>query len=182
MPRDEFDVYKLAVQDTNDLNRRRQALDALYVTLITLILTGDGYIALTSPLDNWLPTIVTVIIGVFGFIVTRYYRQGLSDLREALRVRYEFLRELETLGILSSIHASVITREWDQVFKRRRNRSTTRGLSLIFIVAFILVPVVVALLTAIYFIPGAYDTVSPIIRPLVPQTFPTPTPFPTSTP
>jgi hypothetical protein len=170
MARDEFDVYKLVAQDTNQVNRRRQALDALYVTLLALILTGDGYVAVSSQLDSWLPTIVTAGIGIIGIFIARYWRHGLSDLRKILDVRYTFLRELETLPNLSSIMATVFTKEWEKIYRDReaRHQSTTRGLSLIFIIVFILIPVVLACLTALFFIPGAKDLILPFIKPLTP--------------
>ncbi len=59
MPYDEFDVYKTALDDANELLRRRGDADNLYVGIVTLILTGEAYLFVTSQFDSWLPVIVT---------------------------------------------------------------------------------------------------------------------------
>jgi hypothetical protein len=48
-----FAVYKLVVEDTNQLSSRRQMLDNLCVTIIALVLGADAYIAANSRLLDW---------------------------------------------------------------------------------------------------------------------------------
>lgn len=157
MPRDEMDVYQIVIGDTNEINRRRQMMDSLYVAVISLILSGDAYAAFTSRFDSWVDVAVTAGTGIVGFLVTARWRQALKDLDKILEHRYEFLRNLEALPALSSLGAAIYTREYEKFYKdrpTRRFRSATKRLQTIFQVVFVLIPIALAALTAVHTIPS----------------------------
>ncbi|HEX8981148.1 MAG TPA: hypothetical protein VF792_00125 [Ktedonobacterales bacterium] len=179
MPHDVFDVYETVIKDTNSLNDRRRQLDSLYVTLIIFILTGDAYLAFYSVFNNWLLVAVTVGISLVGGAVTTRWREGLSNIVKILDHRYDYLRTLEQTDDLKALGASVYSEEWKKIYKPRndkRFRSVTNRLQLTFIVVFILIPCVLAALTAIETIPAIHGliplAVLQYIRPIVPITRP----------
>lgn len=156
MPHDEMDVYQTVIGDTNEINRRRQTMDSLYVSLISLILTGDAYAAFVSRLDSWLNVVATVGAGIVGLAVIARWRQALKDLDAILNVRYAFLRSLEALPSLSSIGAKLYTHEYEKVYALRsagRFRSATKRLQTIFQAVFVIIPVALAVPTATHTIP-----------------------------
>ena len=179
MSHDVFDVYATIIKDTNEMNDRRRQLDSLYVTLITVILTGDAYVAFFSAFNNWLLVIVTIGVSVVGATVTTRWRAGLHNIDEILNHRYQFLRGLEETEELRALGASVYSAEWESIYKRRearRVRSVTNSLQLIFIGVFILIPIVLTGLTAVETIPALQSLVPPAVMqhigPLAPSVKP----------
>jgi hypothetical protein len=180
MPYDEFDVYKTAIEDTNEINRRRLALDNLYVGIITLILTGDAYVAITSQFNSWLPIIVTTAAGAVGIAIVLRWRQGFGELNKILEKRYEFLRTLEKSASLSAIGASSFTQEWDALYAKKeakRFRRFTLQLQFIFGLVFVAIPVFLTLVTLARVVPELQPLYY-FIQPLPTLPAPTPTAIP----
>lgn len=174
MPHDVFDVYQTIIKDTNEMNARRRQLDSLYVTLITVILTADAYVAFFSAFDNWLLVAVTIGISVVGWAITSRWRDGLSDLEAILQYRYTYLRDLEKNEEMKAIGATLYGQEWKDIYERRqankRFRSVTSRLQVTFLIIFILIPLILAALTAVETIPTLHGVIPaqilPLIRPL----------------
>jgi hypothetical protein len=179
MPYNEFDVYKTAIEDTNQINSRRLALDNLYVGIITLILTGDAYVAITSQFDSWLPVIVTTVAGLVGLTIIARWRQGFLELNAILTKRYEFLRTLEQSQTLHQIGARSFTEEYEAVYAKRegRFRFFTLQLQFIFGVVFVLIPVFLTLATLARVVPELQPLYY-FIEPLPTPATPTPIAFP----
>jgi hypothetical protein len=148
---DAFDVYAVAIQDTNELKNYGQRIDSVYVTILTLILAGDGYVAAASRFDSWIPVAVTVGIGIVGFIFCQRWQRGLINLNDILNHRYEWLRELERTQHLRGIGANLFTSEYEEVYQpsgldsvaRRRNRQ----IQSVFRIIFIAIPLVLGIVT-----------------------------------
>lgn len=174
MTHDVFDVYQTIIKDTNEMNARRRQLDSLYLSLITLILTGDAYVAFFSSFDNWLLVAVTIGISAVGWAITSRWRDGLSNLDKILKFRYAYLRDLEGYDEMKAISATLYNQEWDKVYKPRednkRFRSVTSRLQVTFLVVFIMIPLILAVLTAIETLPALHSVIPaqilPLIRPL----------------
>ena len=166
MPHDVFDVYETVIKDTNSLNDRRRQLDSLYVTLITFILTGDTYLTFYSAFNNWLLVFVTVGVGLVGGAVTTRWREGLKNIDDILNHRYAFLRKLEQDPAMTALGASVYSDEWKAIYERRKDRkyrTVTSRLQVTFLTVFILIPVLLAALTAVETIPAVHDLVPTVI-------------------
>ncbi|HZC08258.1 MAG TPA: hypothetical protein VE338_21675 [Ktedonobacterales bacterium] len=175
MTHDSFDVYATIIKDTNEMNARRRQLDSLYVTLITLILTADAYVAFYSSFTNWLLVFATIGISIVGGAVTTRWRDGLHNLDEILNFRYTFLRDLEASDEMKAIGATLYSQEWNHIYGPRQDkrfRSVTNRLQLTFIIVFVLIPLVLLGLTVAETIPVVHalipSQVIPFIAPLAP--------------
>ena len=174
MTHDVFDVYQTIIKDTNEMNARRRQLDSLYLSLITLILTGDAYVAFFSAFDNWLLVAVTIGISAVGWAITSRWREGLSDLEAILQFRYGYLRGLEQNAEMQAISATLYGQELKEIYEKRhankRFRSVTSRLQVTFLTVFILIPLLLAALTAVETIPLVHSVIPaqifPLIRPL----------------
>lgn len=175
MTHDVFDVYATIIKDTNEMNARRRQLDSLYVTLITVILTGDAYVAFYSAFDNWLLIVVTLGISAVGWAITSRWRDGLRNLDKILDFRYAFLRQLENSDEMKAVGATLYTQEHGMFFysphQDKRFRTVTNRLQATFLIVFIMIPLLLAGLTALETIPFVHSfipaQVLPFIRPLV---------------
>lgn len=172
MEHDVFAVYKLVVEDTNQLSSRRQLLDNLYVTIVTLVLGADAYVAANSHLLDWFPVFVTIGISLVGVVFTNHWRRVLQDLKEVLNFRYAWLKELEAKPELIQIGAGLYTSEDSNIYKPREsaNSAKTFGfaaraahLQTIFVVTFIMIPFVLAGATLLASLPQVHQFIHPLI-------------------
>lgn len=148
MVHDVFDVYVAAIDDTNQINARRQSIDSLYTTIVTLILTGDVYVAITSGFRTWFGAIATAAIMVAGLSVIVNWRRAQKELDEILDVRYDFLRNLEKQDAMQAIGASLITLEYAKVYQNRASKKTAaKRLQRAFSVMFVAIALAMTLLT-----------------------------------
>ena len=148
MPYDEFDVYKTALDDANELLRRRGDADNLYVGIVTLILTGEAYLFVTSQFNSWLPVIATVAASLVGLAIVRRWSQGFAEISRILDKRFEFLRKLEATETLQRIGATAFTEEFS-IYTRtqRKGRGLNSYLQLVFGLVFVLIPLFLTLAT-----------------------------------
>jgi hypothetical protein len=110
-----------------------------------------------------------------GAAVTTRWREGLKNIDQILNHRYAFLRHLEQDEAMQAVGASVYTDEWKAIYEPRKDkefRSVTNRLQLTFLTVFVLVPVLLAALTAIETIPVIHNLI-PLailqdIRPFIP--------------
>lgn len=169
-----LEVYRIVVEDTNQMLARRQGLDSIYVTIVTLVLAGDGYVAAGSQFDNWLPVVATLGIGIVGYVVTGRWRQGVADLNENLQFRFQWLRDLEAKPPLAGIGASLFTQEYQHViapreksgkFRRRGFLARSHRLQALFRTVFVLVPLLLAGLTLASSDPTLHPLIHPLIQP-----------------
>ena len=183
MTHDIFDVYATIIKDTNEMNDRRRQLDSLYVALITFILTGEAYVAFYSAFTNWLLVFTTIGISLVGGAVTARWRDGLRSLDEILNFRYEYLRNLEAHAEMIAIDATLYGDEWEHIYKPRQNkqdkryrllkqfRTVTARLQLIFIIVFIVIPLLLLCVTALETVPLIHGLIPaqilPLIQPLI---------------
>jgi hypothetical protein len=174
MSNDAFEIYRAVIEDTNQINSRRQGLDNLYVSIVTLVLAGDATVVATAQFDNWLPVVATVGIGLVGIAITGRWRQGIADLDEVLGYRYAWLRELEQNPVLAAAGASIFSQEYEHIFKKRESSKEqrsilfarrTRRLQAIFLTVFVIIPMLLAALTYGAGIPEIHQ----YIRPLLPS-------------
>lgn len=178
MVHDVFDVYATIIKDTNEMNSRRRQLDSLYVTLITVILTGDAYVAFLSAFNNWFLVLVTIGVSLVGGAVTTRWSEGIRNLSHILDHRYEYLRALEKNPELERLGATIYTKEYKKFYEAKDNRfrSVTSRLQLTFTIVFVAIPLVLAALTAFETIPAIHALVPaqvvPYIRPLIPTPAP----------
>ena len=157
MSRDAFDVYKVTIEDTNQLNFRRHATDSFYVALLTFVLTGDAYVAYSATFDRWLPAIITLGIAAVGLAILARWRQSASDFSEILAHRYAFLRRLEETPELANAGATVFSEEYAKIYKSQdigKHANTTKALQNVFFIVFLLIPLVLIGLTAANLIPA----------------------------
>ncbi|HEY7022333.1 MAG TPA: hypothetical protein VH349_14540 [Ktedonobacterales bacterium] len=148
MPYDEFDVYKTAIEDTNELLRRRGDADNLYVGIVTVILTGEAYLFVTSQFDSWLPVIATAAASLVGLAIVRRWSQGFAEISRILDKRFEFLRKLEATETLQRIGATAFTEEYPFYTRsRRKRRGLNSYLQWVFGLVFVLIPLFLALAT-----------------------------------
>lgn len=167
MARDVFDAYKLIVDDTNELGNRRQTVDTVYESIVTLVLGADGYIAALGQFQGVVPIAATAAIGVVGIIFTTHWRNTVDKLKRVLNLRYEYLRHMEEDPDLQSINAQVYSKEWQDIYaKREATRKKTghsRTLQSIFTGIFIVLPIMVLALTILAKIPETHAYISPLI-------------------
>jgi hypothetical protein len=178
MPYDEFDVYKTALEDANELLRRRGDADNLYVGIVTLILTGEAYLFVTSQFDSWLPVIATVAASMIGLAIVRRWSQGFAEISRILDKRFEFLRKLEATETLQRIGATAFTEEFP-IYTRtqRKGRGLNSYLQLVFGLVFVLIPLFLALATLARLTPELQPLYY-YIQPLPTLPAPTPTALP----
>lgn len=168
---DAFDVYVAAINDTNELKSYGQRIDSVYVTILTLILAGDGYVAAASRFDSWVPVVVTVGIGLIGLIFCRRWRRGLINLDKIVSHRYDWLRALERAEQLKGIQADLLTSEYEKVYKPRGldrvSRTRSRQLPDLFSIIFVALPLLLALVTLAAtnpWLPWLHPYVEPLLR------------------
>ena len=148
MPYDEFDVYKTALDDANELLRRRGDADNLYVGIVTLILTGEAYLFVTSQFDSWLPVIATAAASLVGLAIVRRWSQGFVEISRILDKRFEFLRKLEATATLQRIGATAFTEEYPIYTRsRKKRRGLNSYLQWVFGLVFVLIPLFLAFAT-----------------------------------
>jgi hypothetical protein len=148
MPYDEFDVYKTAIEDANEMLRRRGDADNLYVGIVTLILTGEAYLFVTSQFDSWLPVIATGAASLVGLAIVRRWSQGFVELSRILDKRFEFLRKLEETDALKGLGASAFTEEYPiYTQSRRKGPGLNSYLQWVFGLVFVVLPLFLALAT-----------------------------------
>lgn len=160
-----FEVYKTVLADTHEVDQRRENLENAYITLMTFSLAGDGYLAVTSRFDNWLPVVLSVGIGLFALAATARYARAVRTIVAALNNRYAWLRNLESTPELAGIGANVVTEEYKRVYQAREaGGATSRVLNLatIFVVAFLAIPVLLAALTITARIPEIHQLIRPL--------------------
>lgn len=175
MSHDEFDVYKTAIEDVNALNRRRLDADNLYVGIVTLILTGEAYLFLTSQFNSWLPVIATTAASLVGLAIVRRWSQGFIEIGKILDKRYQFLRKLEATETLMRIGANAFTEEYEIYRTSRRIKAGLNSyLQSVFGLVFVVIPLFLALATLARVIPEMQPLYY-FIQPLAPS--PTPTPI-----
>src|SRR5689334_12233491 len=148
MPYDEFDVYKTAIEDANEMLRRRGDADNLYVGIVTLILTGEAYLFVTSQFDSWLPVIATAAASLVGLAIVRRWSQGFVELSRILDKRFEFLRKLEETDALKGLGVSAFTEEYPiYTQSRRKGPGLNSYLQWVFGLVFVVLPLFLALAT-----------------------------------
>jgi hypothetical protein len=176
MPHDEFDVYKTAIEDVNELNRRRLDADNLYVGIVTLILTGEAYLFVTSQFDSWLPVIATAAASLVGLAIVRRWSQGFVEIGKILDKRYQYLRNLEATEALKHLGASAFTEEYEIYRTSRRIKAGLNSyLQSVFGLVFVIIPLFLALATLARVIPEL-QPIYYFIQPL--PALPTPTMLP----
>ena len=127
--------------DANELLRRRGDADNLYVGIVTLILTGEAYLFVTSQFDSWLPVIVTAAASLVGLAIVRRWSQGFAEISRILDKRFEFLRKLEATETLQRIGATAFTEEYPIYTRtRRKRRGLNSYLQWVFGLVFVLIP------------------------------------------
>ena len=145
MSRDIFDVYQSIMVDTSQISSKRQSLDTVYTTIVTLILGADAYVAGNSKFDNWFAVLVTVALGLVGWAFTWHWRRVLNDLKKILDLRYTYLREMEDNPKMHAIHAQIYTKEYNAIYAHpNKSRfgigARIKHLQTIFLIIFTLIP------------------------------------------
>ena len=95
MPFDANDVYPLFVQDTARLSDRRQSMNALYLSVNSLLLGAIALLAQQGGLTNILFLAAEFIIAVAGIIIAAQWRRLIDKYRDLLKLRYALLIEME---------------------------------------------------------------------------------------
>jgi hypothetical protein len=174
--RDRFDVYQVAIDDLHHSKTLGQSIDTLYVTILTLVLGGDAYVAAISRFDSWVPVGATLAIGIVGLAVTERWRQGGANLYRIITNRYAWLREAERHPDLACVGANFFTQEYETVYvpqKTRKQSSTTlvsifftrtQRLQNIFRAIFIVIPLLIAALTFLATNPWYHLAIQPLIQ------------------
>ena len=151
MARGIFDTYQVIIEDTNALGNRRQTIDTVYESIVTLILAADGYVAAQTPYTSWFPVVAEVSVSIVGIAFTRHWRSVVDRLKAVLSLRYKYLRQLEDNDVLKQIGAQIYQFEDTQIYKQREagGKKSSRNLQSIFTTVFLLIPLVRAGLTAL---------------------------------
>ena len=168
MARDIFDTYQVIIEDTNALSNRRQTIDTVYESIVTLILAADGYVAAQAPYTSWFPVVAAIGASIVGIAFTRHWRSVVDRLKAVLRVRYDYLKQLENDDALKHIGAQIYQVEDTEIYKKRdaTSKKAPRNLQSIFAVVFYLIPLVRALLTAVA-VSGLHLSITPLLSGLV---------------
>lgn len=168
MARDIFDTYQVIIEDTNALSNRRQTIDTVYESIVTLILAADGYVAAQAPYASWFPIVAAIGTSIVGIAFTRHWRSVVDRLKAVLRVRYDYLKQLENDEALKHIGAQIYQVEDAEIYKKREaaGKKSPRNLQSIFTVVFYLIPLVRALLTAVA-VSGLHLPVAPLLSGLL---------------
>lgn len=168
MARDIFDTYQVIIEDTNVLSNRRQTIDTVYESIVTLILAADGYVAAQAPYVSWFPVAAAISTSIVGIVFTRHWRSVVDRLKAVLRVRYDYLKQLEDDEALKHIGAQIYQLEDAKIYKKREaeGKKSPRNLQSIFTIVFYIIPLVRALLTAV-FVFGFHLSITPLLSGLV---------------
>ena len=155
MSRDVFDVYQSVMVDTSQISSKRQSLDNVYTTIVTLILGADASVAGNSKFDKWFAVLVTLALCLVGCAFTLHWRRVLNDLKKILDLRYTYLREMEKSPKMHDIHAQIYTKEYNAIYAHPNKSRFGIGariqhLQSIFIIIFILIPIFLSLLILIH--------------------------------
>jgi hypothetical protein len=163
---DLFDVYSVAIEDTNELKNYGQRIDSMYVTILTLILAGDAYVAAGARFDTWVPVAATAGIGLVGLAFCLRWLRGLANLNQILNHRYQWLRDLEAEPELQRVGADLFTKEYEVVYEKKGldavARRRARQIQIIFLAIFIAIPAILALATFAATNPWIHFSIEPL--------------------
>jgi hypothetical protein len=116
---------KLAVDDLHSTKDLSQRIDSVYITIVTLLLSADGYEIATSQYHQWAPTVATFCVALIGIAVTARWRQGADNLFKIVKNRYQWLRDAERSQQhpeMAHIGADIFTHEFGAVYKNDRDK------------------------------------------------------------
>jgi hypothetical protein len=113
---DFFDVYATAIDDLHRTKELGQRIDALYVTILTLLFTADAYEIATTKFDNWAPVVATSGVAIIGIAIVSRWRKGAENLFGIVTNRYDWLRKAEQRPEMKEIAADIFTEEYRNVY------------------------------------------------------------------
>lgn len=130
------EVYRAYLEDTHQLRAERQAIDSVRVTIVTLFLGAEAYVASTVFTDpqahslssltvtSWIPVITSVLIGFVGYLFCDNWKKLSLDFKKNLNFKYTGLEIMERdwKDQLQPIGADLFTRE-----KEERAKARSRG-------------------------------------------------------
>lgn len=86
--------YKLVVEDARALGDRRETINNLFVSIISLIAGGQGYVLVMFP-GTGVGLAVIVIATLFGLSLCSVWNSALLSYKELLDIRYVTLKSWE---------------------------------------------------------------------------------------
>lgn len=134
-----------------------------YRTVLLVLLGAEGYIAYSSPLDNWLTVLVVAGISLFGLMLERHGRT-MGKVDAAIYADAALAcRELEAKLLRTGIFNTGLMHN---LFGRAKSVSiplASLSLYRLFGVTFIVIPVALALATLLMTIPLTHPYIHPLL-------------------
>jgi hypothetical protein len=138
------EVYKAYIEDVNQLRSSRATLDNLYVTILTILLGAQAYVAnllfsgtekdsvvailQSLNLENWIPAIGAAVIGAVGSLFCSNWSRISADNKRSLNFKYKNLEEMEQKWpVLQRVGAQLFIEEFYDRHPDRRPPSTDKG-------------------------------------------------------
>jgi hypothetical protein len=166
----QFSYYLALMEDTTKLSDRRQTTNDLFVGLNVVFFTGMGALFYASHLKTWWVTGLFAAITVIAFflnstwirLIGRYSRlvslriDYMHQLESALQSEGIFVPDLQAAGVPSrpgtapGLGTGIYTLEYNRLYKKNSQFGFSRlerGLIVIFMVAYVLATLGVAVVT-----------------------------------
>lgn len=184
------DVYRAYLEDVNDLREDRQKYNSLYVTVATVLLGAQAFVA-STPFGSTLArqivnislspaqaTLGAVVIGVVGVYFCINWLRLIRNYGDSLRFKYKNLKAMEAnYPVLQDAGARLFTAEDEDRNTRsgeagkggnksRTSRRTTRNaedLARFFRVLFVVIPLI-PFATLVAQLPSVSALVGPVVH------------------
>ncbi len=122
------EIYKAYLEDTHEMRQERLNADNIRVTIVTLFLGAQAYLAsniLSDPkeaslrsltLGSWVPIISIFAAGLVGYFFCINWMKLTEDYRKTLGAKYKGLLTLETTrkNLLEPLGANLFTQESEE--------------------------------------------------------------------
>lgn len=127
------EVYKAYIEDVNQLRAGRGVQDTIYVTILTIVLGAQGYIAnslfsgsqLTgisnTGIASWVPVVMVIAIGVVGYTFCGNWQRITRDNQRSISFKFKNLESMERRWpVLKSVGAQLFLEEYYDRHPERR--------------------------------------------------------------
>ena len=90
------DHYKIVIEDARALGDRRDAINTMFVNIVSLIAGGAGYVLITYP-GSTAGLAVILAAAIFGWRLCHVWDDAIGNYKYLLNFRYETLKQWEQL-------------------------------------------------------------------------------------
>lgn len=89
------DHYRIVIEDARALRNGRDTINSMFVSIVSLIAGGAGYVFITYP-GNLVGLVIVLAAAIFGFRLCHVWEHALGNYRYLLNFRYATLKLWET--------------------------------------------------------------------------------------